>query len=102
MIKHENVAVVTGKLAGFIDNYLREFRDNGGGFQDFPDEAILYGLLEYSKYSRNDTKEERILYVHDKCMEYLNRKHQKAIVVFDEDYNYFKVLYQLKIDDLPF
>lgn len=98
----KNVTIIMDKLAGLIDRYIREFRDNGDGFHDFSDEAIMYGLLEYSKFPRHFSKAERIVYVHDKCLEYEGKPHVYVTVEFDEQYDYFTVLYPQKSSSLPF
>jgi hypothetical protein len=99
----KNVAIVTGKLATLIDGYIGEFRHNGDGFHDFSDEAIIYALLEYSKFPRDFTKSQRIVYIHDKCLEYEGREHFNVTVEFDEQYDTFVVLcYPQKSSGLPF
>jgi hypothetical protein len=99
----KNVTVITGKLSSLMDRYVREFRDNGSGFEDFSDEAILYSLLEYSKFPRKVTEEERIVYVHGKCLEYEGKDHIYVSVEFDQQYGCFMVLCpQTSNNDLPF
>lgn len=98
----KDVVIITGKLALIIDRYIREFRDNGAGFEEFSDEAIIYALLEYSTYPRDVSKVERVLYVHGKCLEYEGKDHIYVTVDFDEQYQFFTVLYPQKSDDLPF
>lgn len=99
----KEVALIKGKLALLLDRYIREFRDNGNGFEEFSDEAIMYALLEYSKFPRPYTKEKRIIYIHGKCLEYHGRDHIYVSVEFDEQYDCFMVLYpQKSSNDLPF
>ena len=99
----KNVTLIVGKLADLIYGYVKEFRSNGSGFEDFPDEAILYSLLEYSKFPRDFTKEERIIYIHGKCLEYEGKPHIYVSVEFDEQYDCFMVLCpQTSNDSLPF
>jgi len=99
----KNVTIVAGKLSSLLEGYIREFRDNGNGFEDFSDEAIMYSLLEYSKFPRDFTKEERIIYIHGKCLEYEGKPHIYVTVEFDEQYDCFMVLCpQTSNGGLPF
>ena len=88
----KNAVVLEGKIANLLNMYTKEFRLNGQGFEDFSDEAILYALLEYSKFPRKYTPEERIEYIHGKCLEYSGIDHYYVKVEFDEQYGYFTVL----------
>jgi hypothetical protein len=88
----KNVVVLEGKIANLLNMYTKEFRLNGQGFEDFSDEAIIYALLEYSKFPRKYTPEERIEYIHGKCLEYSKIDHYYVKVEFDEQYGYFTVL----------
>jgi hypothetical protein len=88
----KDATVIEGKLSTFLNGYIREFRHNGDGFQDFTDESILYGLLEYSKFPRQYDRRERIIYVHDKCLEYMNIPHYYVDVEFDEQYDCFTIM----------
>ena len=92
MKNFKNVSVIDGKLATLIDDYVREFRETGEGFEEFSDEAILYSLLEYSKFPRVFTKKERIIYVHGKCLEYHGQDHYYVDVHFDPASNAFYVV----------
>jgi len=87
-----NAVVLEGKIANLLNMYTKEFRLNGQGFEDFSDEAIIYALLEYSKFPRKYTPEERIEYIHGKCLEYSKIDHYYVKVEFDEQYGYFTVL----------
>ena len=108
----KNVVVLEGKIATLLDRYTKEFRANGNGFEEFSDEAILYSLLEYSKFPRKYTPEERIEYIHGKCLEYSEIDHYYVEVEFDEQYGCFMVLRKQTSkpnikplgndDDLPF
>lgn len=88
----KNVVVLGGKIANLFNIYTREFRHNGQGFEDFSDEAIVYSLLEYSKFPRKYTPEERIEYIHGKCLEYHDLDHYYVKVEFDPQYDCFMVL----------
>jgi hypothetical protein len=88
----KNVVVLGGKIANLLDIYTKEFRQNGQGFEDFSDEAIVYALLEYSKFPRKYTPEERIEYIHGKCLEYHDLDHYYVKVEFDPQYDCFMVL----------
>lgn len=98
----KDVAIIEGNLAFLLDRYIKEFRANGNGFEEFSDEAILYALLEYSKFPRNYTKEKRIEYIHGKCLEYHGKDHIYVSVEFDEQYGCFMVLCPQKSNSLPF
>jgi hypothetical protein len=99
----KNVTIIVGNLAHLMYGYVKEFRSNGSGFEDFSDEAILYSLLEYSKFPRNFTKGERIIYIHGKCLEYEGKPHIYVSVEFDEQYDCFIVLHPQKSNNsLPF
>lgn len=99
----KNVVVIKDKLASLLDRYVREFTDNGQGFEEFSDEAIIYALLEYSKFTRDYTREERIVYIHGKCLEYHGYDHIYVSVEFDEQYDFFTVLFpQNTYKHLPF
>jgi hypothetical protein len=98
----KDVAIIEGDLARLLNNYTGEFRSNGNGFEEFSDEAIIYALLEYSKFPRDFTKEKRIVYMHDKCLEYEGKPHIYVTVEFDEQYDYFMVLCPQKTNSLPF
>ena len=98
----KDVAIVKGKLAFLLNGYIKEFRQNGDGFEDFSDEAIMYALLEYSKFPRHFTREERIIYIHGKCLEFEGKPHVYVNVEFDEQYDTFMVLYPQKSNSLPF
>jgi len=87
-----NAVVLEGKIANLLDMYTKEFRLNGQGFEDFSDEAILYALLEYSKFPRKYTPEERIEYIHGKCLEYSGIDYYYVKVEFDPQYSFFMVL----------
>ena len=81
-----------------MNRYIREFRENGDGFQDFTDEAIIYALLEYSKFQRPYTPEERIKYMFEKCCDY-DRKdcnYSCVSVEIDDVYGSFTVLVRQK------
>ena len=58
---YKQATVIEGKLSNFIFNYIEEFRHNGQGFEEFSDEAIIYSLLEYSKFPRPYTRKQRII-----------------------------------------
>jgi hypothetical protein len=100
----KNVSMIEGKLAFLLDGYTEEFRRNGQGFEEFSDEAILYALLEYSRFPRDYTQEKRIEYIHGKCLEYEGKSHIYVTVEIDEQYGYFTVLYPQKSNksNLPF
>lgn len=98
----KNVTMIEGHLGFLLEGYIQEFRSNGNGFEEFSDEAILYGLLEYSKFPRDYTKEKRIEYVHGKCLEYEGKRHVYVKVEFDDQYGCFVVLYPEKSSNSPF
>lgn len=101
----KDTAIIEGKLSRFLEHYIGEFRHNGDGFNDFTDEAILYALLEYSKFPRMFTKKERIIYIHGKCLEYDNIAHYNVDVEFDEQYDCFTILVNrddVNKNNLPF
>ena len=100
MKTYKNVTLIEGKLSSLMNRYVREFRENGDGFQDFTDEAIIFALLEYSKFPRNYSKEERIEYIHGKCLEYSEIDHYYVKVEFDEQYDFFMVLRKQTINGL--
>jgi len=87
----KEATIIEGKLCRFLDGYVKEFRETGQGFEEFPDEAILYSLLEYSRFPRPFTNKERIIYIHDKCLEYMNIPHYSVNVNFD-DWDYFYII----------
>jgi hypothetical protein len=88
----KDVAIIEGNLSRFLNHYIEEFRENGDGFNDFSDEAILFALLEYSKFPRRYTPEERIIYIHGKCLEYEGKPHYYVNVEFDPQYSCFTVM----------
>jgi hypothetical protein len=88
----KNVTIIEEKLSTFIDSYVLEFRLNGDGFNEFSNEAILYALLEYSKFPRPYSKKDRIIYIHGKCLEYHGIPHYYVDVEFDEQYDSFIIL----------
>lgn len=88
----KEVAVIEGKLSRFLNDYIGEFRHNGDGFNEFSDEAILYALLEYSKFPRDYSRKERIIYIHGKCLEYHGIPHYYVEVEFDPQYDTFTIL----------
>lgn len=79
--------------------YIEEFRVNGNGFEQFSDDAIVYAILEYSRYPRPFSKEERIVYFYDKCCEYEQKPQHTVSVEFDEQYGFFTVLVTLYYTD---
>lgn len=88
----KDVAVIEGKLSRFLNDYIGELRHNGDGFQDFTDEAILYALLEFSKFPRPYNKKERLIYLHGKCLEYMDIPHYYVDVEFDPQYDSFCIM----------
>lgn len=75
-MKHftKETIILEGYLSRLIPDYIKEFKPGyDKGFDIFSDEAILYALLEYSKYSRPYTKIERIKYIYDKCVSFSNK-----------------------------
>ena len=84
------------------NDYINEFRYNGTGFEEFSDDAILYAILEYSRFPRNYSQEGRIVYMHNKCLEYLGKDRVIISVEFDPQYNSFEILYPQTSPDLPF
>jgi hypothetical protein len=97
----KDVAIIEGNLARLLINYTDEFRNTGTGFEEFSDEAIIYSLLEYSKYSRDDDKTERYIYIHGKCLEYDRKPHVYIEIKLDV-YDHFTVIYIKKEANLPF
>jgi len=97
----KDVAIIEGNLARLLINYIDEFRNNGTGFEEFSDEAIIYSLLEYSKYSRDDDKTEGYIYIHGKCLEYDRKPHVYIEIKLDV-YDHFTVIYIEKEANLPF
>ena len=75
MKNYKDVCIIEGKLSSYMNSYIREFRD-GQGFERFSDDAILYGLLEYSKFPRQYNDSQRIAYIYDKCCSYYNYTHK--------------------------
>ena len=68
----KTTVVIEGQLANCLPIYIREFKPEWDrGFNQFPDEAILFALLEYSTMIRPYTKIDRIRYVYEKCHAYL-------------------------------
>jgi len=98
----KDVTLVIGKLSSLMYGYIKEFRHNGGGFEEFSDEAIIYALLEYSKFPRHFDRVERIVYIHGKCLEFEGKPHIYVNVEFDEQYDCFIVLYPQISSNLPF
>jgi hypothetical protein len=88
----KDATLIEGTLSRLLSNYTGEFRHNGDGFQDFSDDAILYALLEYSKFPRQYNRKERIIYIHGKCLEYHNIPHYYVDVEFDEMYDCFSIM----------
>lgn len=102
-MKHlKDVAIITGNLASIIGNYVKEFRQNGEGFEEFSDESIIYSLLEYSKFPRDFSRQQRIIYIHSKCLEYEGKNHIYIKVEFDEQHDRFIIISSQKKDKLPF
>jgi len=99
----KNVTIIADKLSSLLYGYIREFRSGGNGFEEFSDEAIMYALLEYSKFPRHFSRAERIVYIHDKCIEFEGKTHIRGVgVEFDEQYgDYFIIVYP-QCSDLPF
>ena len=91
MKAYKQATVIEGNLSYFIFDYIEEFRKNGEGFEEFSDEAIIYALLEYSKFPRNYTRKQRIIYVYEKCLEYEGKPHKRVNVETD-DYDYFFIV----------
>jgi hypothetical protein len=92
----KQVAIIEGNLASFIHDYVRKINNAGQGFEDFSDEAILYSYLEYAKFPRNFTKEQRIIYLFEKCCAYSNIAHGKVSVEYDVQYDCFHILLEEK------
>lgn len=97
MKTYKNVCILEEKLSSLLNIYIRPLRE-GKGFERFSDECILYSLLEYSKFVRPFTNEQRILYLYDKCNEYNNNITENVEVGFD-DYGNFYIYSDY---DLPF
>jgi hypothetical protein len=87
----KQAALLEGKIASFIRNYIEDIKEKCQEFVDFSDEAIIYSYLEYSKYPRDYTHEKRIKYLYEKCCEYSGIEYEKVIVV----YNTVSCIYQL-------
>ena len=86
MKTYKDICILEEKLSSFIGEYIAPLRI-GKGFEVFSDECILYALLEYSKFVRPFTDEERILYLYSKCGEY--NGHKKDIKIdFDDNGNF--------------
>jgi len=96
----KEVIILEGKLCSLIGRYITDIREQGQGFEEFSDEAILYAYLEYYKFPRDYTKLERIKYLYEKCCEYLGIAHNKVIVEIDESYDYF-IVQSVKHSSLP-
>lgn len=92
----KQVAIIEGNLASIIHGYVHRIKQEGQGFEDFSDEAILYSYLEYAKFPRNLKKDERVIYLFEKCCEYSNITHGKVSVEYDEQYDCFNILIEEK------
>jgi hypothetical protein len=86
MKQYKDVCIIEGKLSSYIHIYIKPLRE-GRGFERFSDDCILYSLLEYSKFVRPFTDEERILYLYNKCNEYSGIT-EDVEVGFDEQGNF--------------
>jgi len=91
MKHYKEVCIIEGKLSSFIDGYIRTLKQEVLGFDDFSDEAIVYSLLEFSKFAREHDDLERITYLYDKCLEYSN-KTEKFHIEYSDTYNAFLVI----------
>ena len=98
----KQVVILENKLSSLIDRYISDIKEQGDGFGQFTDEAILYAYLEYAKFPRDYTKMQRIKYLYEKCCEYLGIEHNKVIVTFAEEYDYFIVHTEEHTSSLPF
>lgn len=96
MKTYEKVVVLEGYISHLINGYVREFRENGEGFEDIKDESIIFALLEYSKYPRPYKREERIQYIYEKCCEFENKSYIGTSVEIDDIYGYFRILIKQK------
>lgn len=95
--------IIQGKLVSFFSGYFKEFRDNISGFERFEQDALLYALLEYSKYPRPYTPTQRIKYLYEKCCEYTGEFAGNISVEEEERYGYFTVFISPSTDDsFPF
>jgi hypothetical protein len=83
----DKIVVIEEKLASFIGGYVKPLRE-GRGFEHFSDECILYALLEYSKFVRPFTNEQRLKYLYCKCGEYSGHR-EYVEVDFDNNGNFF-------------
>ena len=54
----KQVTLIEGKLSSLIDRYVVELKEYCSGFEEFCDEAILYAMLEYSRFPRDYSKKE--------------------------------------------
>ena len=92
MKTYEKVTILEGYISNLINGYVKEFRENGSGFEDIKDESIIYALLEYSKFPRPYTPEKRIMYIYEKCCEFENKSYSGTSVEIDDIYGYFTIL----------
>ena len=93
MKTYTEVTVLEGKLSKLLDLYIEPLRI-GRGFECFSNEAILYALLEYSRFNRNMTNDVRILYLCTKCLAYMGSMEHPLGVTYDVNGN-FSIEYEL-------
>lgn len=94
--------IIQGKLVSFFDRYFKDLLKIANGFETFPQDALLYAFLEYSKYPRPYTAPERLKYLYEKCCDYTQQT-LTGVILFEEEerYGYFVLSIQ-PFDSLPF
>ena len=100
----KEVTIIEGRIGSSIDKYIREFKEINA-FDHVSDEAILYALLEYSKYPRPLTSLKRIGYVFEKACEYEGIDIHQPVNVIKQDDGYYNIEFKRVgnvDDDLPF
>lgn len=92
MKTYEKVTILEGYISNLMNGYVREFRENGQGFEDIKDESIIFALLEYSRYPRPYTPEKRIKYIYEKCCDFEDKSYAGISVEIDDIYGCFTIL----------
>jgi len=98
MKAYKDVTIIEGKLSSLFSLYIEPLRI-GRGFERFSDEAIIYSLLEFSRFNRSFNDDERILYLHRKCGEYSGVVSYNTKIDYDDHGNFYLID---DTDSLPF
>jgi len=89
----EKALLIEGKLASFLADVAKELWYQVMGFENFSKEAILYALIEYARFHREDTAVSRLQYLYGKCLEFNGKLHVYGNVEFSTLYNQYVVTF---------